>query len=184
MPTADVSIDARLFHRRARDLAHHWKQSNGLEDSFQNVNSMLVVLGNMSDDDNIYQKTTAMQTWLFGYELTQTLMLFTPDTLHIVTGSNKAKILESLKQSDTVQFGVEIYARSKDETHNRELFQKIIDIMAKQGERVGVFAKDKQSGAFAETWKEALQSSGKTFENVDISAGVAEVFAIKDDEEL
>lgn len=25
MPTADVSIDARLFHRRARDLALHWK---------------------------------------------------------------------------------------------------------------------------------------------------------------
>ncbi|KAG0040989.1 FACT complex subunit spt16 [Podila clonocystis] len=184
MPTADVSIDARLFHRRARDLALHWKKSNGLEESFQNVNSMLVVLGNMSDDDNIYQKTTAMQTWLFGYELTQTLMLFTHDTLHIVTGSNKAKILESLKQSDTVQFGVEIYARSKDEAHNMELFQKIIDIMAKQGERVGIFAKDKQSGGFAEAWKGALQSSGKPFENVDISAGVAEVFAIKDDEEL
>lgn len=44
-----------------------------------------------------------------------------------------AKILESLKQSDTVQFGVEIYARSRDEAHNLELFKKIIDIMAKQG---------------------------------------------------
>ncbi|KAF9426598.1 FACT complex subunit spt16 [Podila epigama] len=184
MPAAEVSIDARLFHRRARDLAHHWKNSNGAEDSFHNVNSLLVLLGNMTEDDNIYQKTTAMQIWLFGYELTQTLMLFTQDTLHIVTGANKAKLLEPLKQSEGVQFGIEIYARSKDEAHNKELFQKIVDIMVKQGDRIGVFPKDKQSGAFVDSWKSALESSGKNFENVDVSAGVAEVFAIKDDEEL
>ncbi|KAG0343552.1 FACT complex subunit spt16 [Podila humilis] len=112
MPTADVSIDARLFHRRARDLAHHWKNSNGPEDSFRNASTMLVVLGNMSDEDNIYQKTTAMQG------------------------------------------------------------------------NIGHFPKDKPSGSFAEAWKGAIAESGETFEYVDVSAGVAEVFAIKDDEEL
>ncbi|KAI1312608.1 FACT complex subunit spt16 [Mortierella claussenii] len=184
MPAAEVSIDARLFHRRAKGLVNHWKKSNGPEHSFQNVSSLLVVLGNMGDEDNMYQKTTALQIWLFGYELTQTLMLFTPEALHVVTGGNKAKILDSLKQWDGPQFPVEIHARSKDEAHNEELFQKMVDIIAKHGDRVGVFAKDTQIGAFAAAWKSALEKSPKPIESVDMSAGVAEVFAIKDDEEL
>ncbi|OAQ33302.1 metallopeptidase family M24 protein [Linnemannia elongata AG-77] len=184
MPSTEVSIDARLFHRRARGLVNHWKKSNGPDDSFQNVNTLLVVLGDMSDEDNVYQKTTALQIWLFGYELTQTLMLFTPEALHIVTGSKKAKILESLKQWEGQQFPVEIHARTKDEAHNEELFQKMTDIMAKHGNRVGIFAKDTQTGAFANAWKVALEGSNKSFENVDVSGGFADVFAIKDDEEL
>jgi len=44
-----------------------------------------------------------------------------------------AKILEALKTWDGPQFPIEIHARSKDEAHNKELFQKIVDIMAKQG---------------------------------------------------
>ncbi|KAF9581674.1 FACT complex subunit spt16 [Lunasporangiospora selenospora] len=181
---AEVTIDARLFHRRARGLVNHWKESNGADDSFHNVNTLLVILGNVSEDDNIYQKTTSMQIWLFGYELTQTLMLFTQDTLHVVTGGNKAKILESLKQYEGPQFPIEIHARSKDETHNEELFQKMIDIIAKQGARVGIFAKDTHTGAFVTAWKAAFEKSPKSLESIDVSGGVAEVFAIKDDEEL
>ncbi|KAF8929066.1 putative SPT16-general chromatin factor [Dissophora ornata] len=184
MPTAEVSIDARLFHRRARGLVNHWKKSNGPEDSFHNVNSLLVIMGNVNEESNVYQKTTALQTWLFGYELTQTLMLFTADTLHVVTGGNKAKILESLKQWEGPQFPIEIHTRSRDETHNEEIFQRVVEVIAKQGTRVGVFPKDTQEGSFADGWKAALEKSQKTIENIDISAGIAEVFAIKDDEEL
>ncbi|KAF9916544.1 FACT complex subunit spt16, partial [Lobosporangium transversale] len=184
MPAAEITIDARLFHRRARGLVNHWKKSNGLEDSFQNVGSLLVILGNMSEEDNMYQKTTAMQIWLFGYELTQTLMLFTPDALHVVTGGNKAKILESLKQWEGPQFPIEIHVRSKDEAQNEEIFKKMVEIIMKHGDRVGVFAKDTQTGTFATSWKAALENAPKTIESVDMSTGVAEVFAIKDDEEL
>ena len=49
---------------------------------------------------------------------------------------------------------------------------------------MGIFAKDTQSGNFAAAWKAALEGSTKPLENIDISAGVAEVLAIKDDEEL
>ncbi|KAI8362394.1 FACT complex subunit spt16 [Mortierella sp. GBAus27b] len=184
MPSAEVTIDARLFHRRARGLVNHWKNSNGPADSFQNVGSLLVLLGNIGEDDNIYQKTTALQTWLFGYELTQTLMLFTSDTLHVVTGGNKAKILETLKQWEGSQFPIEIHSRSRDETHNDEIFQKMVEIIVKQGDRVGVFAKDAQKGGFAAAWKIALEKSSKPIEQIDMSPGVAEVLAIKDDEEL
>ncbi|KAG0299854.1 FACT complex subunit spt16, partial [Dissophora globulifera] len=159
-------------------------QSNTADDSFHNVNTLLVVMGNVNEESNVYQKTTALQTWLFGYELTQTLMLFTQDTLHVVTGGNKARILESLKQWDGPQFPIEIHTRGKDEAHNEEIFQKIVDVIAKQGSRVGVFPKDVQEGSFVEGWKAALERSQKTIESVDVSAGVAEVFAIKDDEEL
>ncbi|KAI7820538.1 putative SPT16-general chromatin factor [Gamsiella multidivaricata] len=184
MPAAEVTIDARLFHRRARGLVNHWRNSNGPEDSFQNVGTLLVILGNIGEEDNIYQKTTAMQTWLFGYELTQTLMLFTPDTLHVVTGGNKAKILETLKQWEGPQFPIELHVRGKDEAHNEEVLKRLVKIIASHGDRVGVFAKDTQRGAFAASWKAALDSSDKPIESVDMSTGVAEVFAIKDDEEL
>jgi hypothetical protein len=44
-----------------------------------------------------------------------------------------AKILESLKQWEGFLFPIEIHARNKDEAHNEEIFQKIVDIIAKLG---------------------------------------------------
>ncbi|KAG0242359.1 FACT complex subunit spt16 [Actinomortierella wolfii] len=180
---AEVQIDARLFHRRATGLVNYWKKANALDDTFQNVNSLFVLVG-QADEELSYSKSTALQIWLFGYELDQTLLVFTHEVLHIVTGAKKAKILETLRQSEGPQFPIEIHTRTKDEAQNAEIFKNIINIIDQQGSRVGFFAKDAPKGPIVNTWNSTLEESGKKFEMVDISSGMADVFAIKDDEEL
>lgn len=56
----------------------------------------LVLVYGEEDDDVLYSRAIAVQLSLFGYELSDTSMVFAEDTLHILTGAKKAKILEIL----------------------------------------------------------------------------------------
>ncbi len=73
-------------------------------------------------------------------------MVYTqPDT--VFSTCNSAKILESLKEWEGQQFPVEIHARNKDEAHNTELFQNMINIISNQGVgNLRRYAKDKKYG--------------------------------------
>ncbi|KAK9761234.1 FACT complex subunit spt16, partial [Basidiobolus ranarum] len=177
-----IQLDARTFHRRARQLLSYWK--NGTNESLEQIDSILVVTGN-ADEEIPYQKSTALQTWLLGYEFPSTLILITPDTIHFITSASKGNLLEGLKLGNN-QVPIEIHKRSKDEAHNRKLFENVIEIISKsnEGKRIGVFSKDKVAGKFVDEWKAALKSSSNTFEEVDISAGIATTLAVKEDEEI
>ncbi len=43
------------------------------------------------DDENEYSRSLAIQLALFGYEITETILVFTVDTLYIVTGPKKGE---------------------------------------------------------------------------------------------
>lgn len=49
---------------------------------------------------------------------------------------------------------------------------------------MGSVMKDQYSGKFVTEFKAALDKSGKGFENADVSVGLGQVLASKDDEEL
>lgn len=42
-------------------------------------------MGKVTDATPMYRKCAIMQTWLFGYEFTATIILFTKDKMYIVT---------------------------------------------------------------------------------------------------
>ncbi|RUS30293.1 hypothetical protein BC938DRAFT_479592 [Jimgerdemannia flammicorona] len=181
---SNVQIDAKVFHRRARYLLTQWKTAaskTGNDEFFQNADTILIAVGN-ADEDNPYQKSTAVQTWLLGYEFPQTLMLFTQEKLHIMTSPNKAGHLEGLQLSDNA-FPIEIYKRTKDDNENKKAYEQLVDLIL-QGKRIGTLPKDKFAGKIIDEWKKALESADKKIEEVDVSAGIASVLAIKDDEEV
>ena len=57
-------------------------------------------------------------------------MLFTPETLYIVTTQKKAKYLDQIKNG---RFPVEVLVRGKDAAENEKLFIKVIDIIKGAG---------------------------------------------------
>jgi nucleosome binding factor SPN SPT16 subunit len=97
-----------------------------------------------------------------------------------VASAGKAKHLEPLKSNE-----IEIWTRTKDDDHNKKLFQDLIGVMKECGSTVGKVAKDKYEGAFVSEWNEALQAAGEeTFTWVDIANVLASVMEVKDEEEL
>ncbi|KAJ3056391.1 FACT complex subunit spt16 [Rhizophlyctis rosea] len=172
-----VILDAAKFHNRAKYLLDFWKDS---PDDFGSANVLVVAVG-QSQDDVLYQKSIAVQTWLLGYEFPETVLAITPDRFYFVTSSKKGKILESLQQDSNKGATIEIMGRTKDEAHNKELMAKLADIVA-ESKKVGTLPKDRFEGKVIKEWESAMK--GKDVELVDMAPGIALALAVKDDSEL
>lgn len=145
----------------------------------------------------MYSKSLVLHNYIFGVELTDTVMLLTSSG-SIYFLSNKKKI-EFLKQLDgdenknsaelTVKYLVRNKADSNDENYQTLLNQ----VESEDGEgggtiKVGVFQREWAANAEAATanvsgWQKTLDGSDKV-ELVDASIGLGLVLAIKDDVEL
>ncbi|KAL7977702.1 hypothetical protein Chor_009651 [Crotalus horridus] len=149
-----LSLDREAYYRRVTRLYSNWQKG---EDEYATIDAIVVSVG--VDEETVYAKSTALQTWLFGYELTDTIMIFCED---------KIIFMASKKKNES----------------NKANFDKMIDALknSKKGKRIGIFSKDKFPGEFMNSWNEALSKEG--FEKADISAVVAYTMAVKEDGEL
>ena len=96
----ELHIDYDQFHRRLGLLYKAWKvlavsisllkhSQNNSDGVWKDITSFIVTYGTPRKDDVVYQKSIALHDWLFGYELAETLMLFTQSALHILTSKKK-----------------------------------------------------------------------------------------------
>ncbi|EPE03114.1 fact complex subunit spt-16 [Ophiostoma piceae UAMH 11346] len=181
---SEITIDGKLFQERVSELANAWKadtKRGGSDGIFAGAGSILVMMGKVEEAPE-FHKTNAMHFWLLGYEFPTTLMLFTPETLYIVTTQKKAKYLDQIKNG---RFPVEVLVRGKDAAENEKLFIKVIDIIKGAGKKLGIIAKDTARGPFVDEWKKLFAENAKEVEQVDISLGLStSIFAVKDEAEL
>lgn len=128
---ADIKIDRGLFQERLSSFISAWKADLRSSSSpiFSGANSILILMGK-TEESSQFQKNNAIHFWLLGYEFPATLMLFTTETLYIVTTLKKAKHLEPLKGD---KIGVEILVRGKDAEENKKLFEKIAQVIKDSG---------------------------------------------------
>jgi nucleosome binding factor SPN SPT16 subunit len=82
-----VTIDAVQCAARMKRLLASW--TDGGDTLWGGATSVMVGTGVNKEDDLRYLKSVALEVWLFGYELPDTLILFTKTELHVVTSSKK-----------------------------------------------------------------------------------------------
>ncbi|KAH0527768.1 hypothetical protein TsFJ059_002714 [Trichoderma semiorbis] len=178
---AEIKIDSKLFQERLSHFVTAWKNDLRAKDGlFGGVSSFVIMMGKVEEVPE-FHKNNAVHFWLLGYEFPTTLMLFTVDTLYILTTAKKAKHLEQLKGG---RFPIEVLVRGKDAAENEKLFVTVADKIKEAG-KVGVISKDTSKGPFVDEWKKVFAEHCKDIEEVDISTALStHAFSIKDESEL
>uniref|UniRef100_A0A336MRE7 FACT complex subunit n=1 Tax=Culicoides sonorensis TaxID=179676 RepID=A0A336MRE7_CULSO len=180
-----IELDKNVFYRRIKQLYSTWKEGTNIkhDDSLSKVDCIVTTVGN--DEDTIYSKSTALQTWLFGYELTDTISIFAENCMVFLASKKKIEFLkpvEGVSKEDGVP-EIKLLVRQKDDK-DKANFEKLIEAIkgSKGGKSIGVFSKDNFSNEFCDLWKKALKE--QNFEQIDISSSMAYVMASKDEAEV
>ncbi|TKX23767.1 hypothetical protein C1H76_3966 [Elsinoe australis] len=177
----EIKIDKTAFHERLGNLITQWKaDKRGGDSLYHGAGSLAIVMGK-SEEDQGSNKTSALQSWLLGYEFPSTLFIITLEAMYIVTTKKKATYLEPLKGGKTA---IEVLVRGKDADENEKQFKRCLDLIKTAGNKVGVLTKDQTSGPFVTEWKTAYSEISKEVEEVDISAALSNVMSTKDENEL
>ncbi|XP_029661597.1 FACT complex subunit spt16-like [Formica exsecta] len=182
---ANVSLDKDMFFRRMKRLYAAWKDGEvGTDDSFGKMDCLVSAVG--SDEDIVYSKSIALQTWLLSYELTDTIMILAEESINFLASKKKIEFLrkvENHKTEDTEVPPVKLFVRDRSD-EDKANFGKLIEVMkqSKKGKTLGVFLKENYPGAFMDAWRAALKN--ESFDTIDVSAAAAYVMCPKEDSEI
>jgi nucleosome binding factor SPN SPT16 subunit len=89
---------ARCFATAADPLSAPSRSSpqdaRGEDGIFKGADALVIDTG-ANNEDEIYSKSKALQTWLVGYELTETIILICSRSVHVLTGKKKGACAQS-----------------------------------------------------------------------------------------
>ncbi|XP_026672343.1 FACT complex subunit spt16 isoform X1 [Ceratina calcarata] len=182
---ANVSVDKETFFRRMKRLYTAWKDGEvGSDDSFSKMDCLVSAVG--TDEDIVYSKSTALQTWLLSYELTDTIMILATESICFLASKKKIEFLRKLENQKSDETGVpavKLLVRDRND-EDKANFGKLIEIIkqSKKGKTLGVFSKENYPGAFMDAWRATLKT--ESFDTVDVSAAAAYVMCPKEDTEI
>ncbi|XP_066591471.1 FACT complex subunit spt16 isoform X2 [Prorops nasuta] len=181
----NVSLDKETFFRRMKRLYAAWKEGEaGNDDSFSKIDCLISAVG--TDEDIVYSKSTALQTWLLTYELSDTIMILAEDSISFLASKKKIEFLkkvEAQKEEETGVPPVKLFMRDRSD-EDKANFSKLIKIIknSKNGKTLGVFSKENYPGAFMDAWRATLKA--ESFDTIDVSAATAYVMCPKEDSEI
>lgn len=169
-----VRLDSDQFFTAVKSIYDYWKDSSNEDSKIKQVKSIAVVFGNNKAES--YSKSSSIHKWLFGYELTDTIIVFTKNNIHIATSKKKLEFLAAVKEQNK-ENSPKIQFHTKAKGDNESLLTKLSEIMTKQS-KVGILQKDLKSISVS---TEFAQSVTKRIPDghVDISADIAVIMGPK-----
>lgn len=179
---ANLTLDKDAFYRRMNRLYSSFKGCKENNDGFPEVDAVVSATG--VDDEVVYSKSTALQTWLLGYELMDTIMIICLDSLHFLASKKKIEFLKQIEGSKDENGLPSVKLHVRDRNDDSANFKKLIEAIksSRNGKVIGTFAKDNFSGPFMEAWKQSIKK--EDFQTVDLSSAVGYIMSIKEESEL
>ncbi|XP_053955465.1 FACT complex subunit spt16 isoform X1 [Anastrepha ludens] len=180
---SSYALDKDTFLRRIKRLYSEWRApSIAHDDTLKKVDCIMCVVG--VDEDIVYSKSRALEIWLLGYELTDTISIFAKDAVYFLASKKKIEFLkqiENCKEEGVPDIKLLLRDRNDKDKVN---FDKLKEVMksSNKGKTLGVFAKDVSTSEFCDSWKASLK--GESFENVDVGAALAYIMCPKDEPEI
>ena len=139
----------------------------------------LIIDSGTNNEDELYSKSKALQTWLLGYEFTETVILVCSRSIHMLTSKKKVVHLEPLLNAENATLPLELLTRDKTDGNHGNFAVLVGALRASHaGKVVATLEKEKPSGEFAVGWRAALDRSG--LERVELAPAIAELLAVKD----
>lgn len=180
---SNIVLDKDSFYRRIKRLYANWKEPEfSHDDSLTKVDCILTAVG--VDEETIYSKSTSLQTWLLGYELTDTITLLCDKAIYFLTSKKKIDFLKQIeKEAEENVPTVKLLVRDKNDK-DKANFEKLLEAIksSKNGKTLGVFSKDNFPGEFCESWRAFLKD--KKFETIDISVPIGYIMCSKEEPEI
>lgn len=176
---ANVTLDKDTFHRRLKRLYNAW-QNNENENGFSKMDALVTAVG--KDDDIVYSKSAALQTWLLGYELTDTIMILAEKKAYFLASKKKIDFLRQAESKDenNIQLNLLVRDKDSDDANFKILFTAIKE--SRNGKNIGVFLKDNYTGQLMDSWRAALKK--QDFQTIDVSTQIAYLISPKEDTEI
>ncbi|KAM9950734.1 hypothetical protein ACTFIT_012009 [Dictyostelium discoideum] len=174
----EATLDAGNFCKRVKILYDSWNSDSNL---WKSANSLVLALG-QPNESNPYQKVTSLQTWLFGYELKDTIIVFLEKEIYIVSTSKKINLFQKLSETEQVKTelsSIKFNFLTIDKSDkNKSNFEKLIGEATKAGSNIGVIIKETYIGDLALQWEAALNECPLT--KVDITPALSSCLLVKD----
>ncbi|OWZ17375.1 FACT complex subunit SPT16 [Phytophthora megakarya] len=171
-----------MFFRRLNRLYSAWKEHKS-DAVWGDVDSFCVLAGRAQQEESGYRKSAVLQIYLLGFlEFPETLMVFTPAKLYVLTGGKKYSMLEAVaKENASSDVKLELLKRNKADG-NQANFQILTDAVKASGPKTGVLTKENPLGELVVTFKKALEATD--VEQVEVGKGIETVLTVKENEEL
>lgn len=179
----EVQINAERFYLRLRRLIKHWVSEKMT--MWGGSDALCIYRGSRGDDDDTtnYTKSAAIQLYLLGYEIPDSIIVITKNAFWFMATEKKCKLLESSLGAGGEGISFNVLQRTKDEGLNRERYNALLGVIRKGGgSKVGSLFKEKFSGDFIGAWMNSVDLS--QIEKIDIAAPLGHFLSIKEADEL